>query len=148
MWTSSGAYLVERYALCEGFPLLALLEIARAWAASPPKAWIRYWVLGRCLLPMSAKPCRRDCRKDACSSSRSLAWQRSIHDRVIRYSTTSCRNHSAGADAPRSELIVALRGRSMQYAEHRVPRTPLPGTSVNKPPGNTPVPSGWHHRRC
>src|SRR5215207_8625510 len=65
--------------------------------------------------------------------SRSLAWQRSIHERANRYSATSCRNRSAGAEAPRSELFVALRRRSMQYPEYRVPRIPLPRTPVNKP---------------
>src|SRR5829696_561083 len=52
--------------LCEGLPLLALLEIVRAWAATSAKAW-RYKVLGpigRCLLPISAKLCRRDACSD------------------------------------------------------------------------------------
>jgi hypothetical protein len=64
--------------------------------------------------------------------SGSLAWQRSIHDRGYRYSTTSYRNPTQGADVPRSELFVALRGRSMQYPEYTVPRIQLPRPPVNK----------------
>jgi hypothetical protein len=41
------------------------------------------------------------------------------------------------------------RGAHGGVACYRVlPRTPILGTSVNKPPGNTPDSSGWHHRRC
>src|SRR5829696_641854 len=49
------------------------LEIARAWAATSPKAW-EYEVSApsRCLLPVSAKLCRRHCRKNA-GSDRSLS---------------------------------------------------------------------------
>jgi hypothetical protein len=63
---------------------------------------------------------------------RSLPWQRSIHGRAYRYSTASRRNPSPGADAPRSELFVALSQRFMQYPEYRVPSIHLLRTPVNK----------------
>ena len=45
--------------------------------------------------------------------AQSLPWQWRIHDRAYRSITTSCRNHSPGANAPRASR-VALRRRSMQ----------------------------------
>src|SRR5215207_2934173 len=43
--------------------------------------------------------------------------------------------------------------RGQKEAQKRVPesfstRSPLPGTSVNKPPVEAPDPSGWHHGCC
>ena len=34
---------------------------------------------------------------------------------------------------------------SMRDIGYELPRTPLPGTWVNKLPVNAPNPSGWHH---
>ena len=42
-------------------------------------------------------------KQETCVAAPCLPWQLSIHDRAYRSITTSCRNHSPGANAPRSE---------------------------------------------
>jgi hypothetical protein len=79
--------------------------------------------------------------------AQSLPWQWSIHDRAYRSITTRCRNHSPGANAPRSEPCGFETAFSMQYPEYRVPRMHLllTGSWVNKPFSDAPVFGRCHH---
>ena len=90
--------ILSRYSRCDDLLLLYSHWIASMVRHAAEGMDVRHWVLGQGLLLLGAMPRRRD----ACSIP-SQAWQWSIPDPAYRSSTTRCRSHSLGVDAPRSE---------------------------------------------
>src|SRR5215213_9263445 len=62
-------------------------------------------------------------------------------------STTTCRPLLRGVESLRRRSRGSQR-RTMQDPASELPRIPILGTWMNKPPGNAPAASGWHHGCC
>src|SRR5215203_4956854 len=108
------------------------LEIARAWAATSPKAGNMSIGSKSMSLAGECKAMQETLQERCGLRSQSLPWQRSIHDPVYRLSTTTCMSRSPGVDSLRSEPCGFEAPFTMHDTVCRLPRIPLLRGSMNK----------------
>src|SRR5215204_4587235 len=109
------------------------LEIARAWAATSPKAGNMSIGSKSMSLAGGCKAMQETLQEKCGLRSQFLLWQRSIHDPVYRSNTTTWRGLSSSVDALRIEPY----GFEVVFSKHvyavcRPPRIYLPRTRVNR----------------